>query len=146
MKFDIFLCPIDNEISGLELGGMSIRIKDKEFSTKKGQKPQLMMIFLALSDLLDGLKNLWIGQYDTFNFVGTDSSFTIMFRRKNNVLYITHDNEIVDIDFKVFIDESFNAVEKFYLKYYKEVSPDDAALCDLKNSLMNLKKKRHPDV
>jgi hypothetical protein len=140
MQFNIFLHPIDHAISGFELGGISIKINDKEFSSENKKPDQSMMIFIALSDLLNGIRYIWEGKGREFRFVGADSSFTILFRKiKNNVLYLIQEKEIAEVDFKQFKDELYFAIEHFYLSYCDKIASDDAAIYDLKNSLNNYK-------
>ncbi len=65
----------DDEVSGfdmgyLELDGNAGRISNQE---------KRCMIFIALSDLLNGVRGLLKGQRPTFNFIAADSSFRIDF-------------------------------------------------------------------
>jgi hypothetical protein len=135
------LCPIDNEISGFELGGISITIDNIEISSKNKIPDQSMMIFLALSDLLTGIKNLWNGKNKIFKFIGNDSSFTILFKvKKSNTLELTYENKSFDVDFTLFRDECLKAIDNFYLKYAAKMKTDDPVCLELKKNLINFKK------
>ena len=67
--------------SGYELGHMSFA-GEEGICTSRGRVPdQAMMICLAIVELLDGLgRFLSEGQLE-YTFVGTDSSFSVQFRR-----------------------------------------------------------------
>lgn len=137
---DIFLHPIDDEITGFELGGISIKIGNKEFSSENKKPDQSMMIFLAVSDLLNGIKSLWEGKSDKFQFVGTDSSFSILFKKKKkDILQLIHEKEVAEVEFKKFKDECYYSINRFYLTYCEKIDPNDAGLFDLKNSLNDYK-------
>jgi hypothetical protein len=140
MKFDIFLHPLGDNISGFDLGGISIQINDTEFTSANKKPAQSMMIFIALSDLLDGIRCLWEGKEKEFKFVGADSSFTILFRKdEKNILYLEAGKQIAETDFKEFRDQCYFGIERFYLSYCDKIAPDDDAIFDLKNSLSQYK-------
>jgi len=67
--------------SGYELGHMSFA-GEAGLCTSRGKVPdQAMMICLALVELLDGLRRFLVERQVEYTFVGTDSSFSVQFRR-----------------------------------------------------------------
>lgn len=67
--------------SGHELGHMSFA-GEEGICTSRGKGPdQAMMICLALVELLDGLRRFLVERQVEYMFVGTDSSFSVQFRR-----------------------------------------------------------------
>ena len=67
--------------SGYELGHMSFA-GEEGICTSRGKVPdQAMMICLATVELLDGLRRFLAEGQLEYTFVGTDSSFSVHFRR-----------------------------------------------------------------
>ena len=67
--------------SGYELGHMSFA-GEEGICTSRGKVPdQAMMIGLAIVELLDGLRRFLAERQVEYTFVGTDSSFSVQFRR-----------------------------------------------------------------
>ena len=67
--------------NGFDLGDVRLDAKDG-VATSVGHAPdQGMMIYVALTDLLDGLRRLVTTSGREFEFIGTDSSFRLVFRR-----------------------------------------------------------------
>jgi len=136
INFNFYIESIDDNLSGLEMGGMEIEIDGKKISSKNGQPSQSMMIFIALSDLLEGLVNLSKKNNKKFEFIGTDSSFKIFFeKKKKGILKIIYEEERIEVNFKDFIQNCYQAVSLFYEKKLNKIDKDDAAMYDLKNSL-----------
>ena len=67
--------------SGYELGHMSFA-GEEGICTSRGKVPdQAMMICIAIVELLDGLRRFLAKGQVEYTFVGTDSSFSVQFRR-----------------------------------------------------------------
>jgi hypothetical protein len=67
--------------NGFDLGDMRIE-GGGGVATSVGHTPdQGMMIYVAMTELLDGLRRLLTTPRREFEFIGTDSSFRLLFRR-----------------------------------------------------------------
>jgi hypothetical protein len=82
-KFEIIT---SYDMTGFSLGHVSLSGELGMCSSKGHEPPQAMMIFVAICDLLDGVRGLVDskGKVKTFNFVGADSSFSLSFRGLGN--------------------------------------------------------------
>ncbi len=54
-----------------------------------------MMIYLSVTLLLDGLTALLVGRDRTLNFIGSDTSFGIVFRRSNKGVSVSSGNKLI---------------------------------------------------
>ncbi|MFE0099465.1 hypothetical protein [Streptomyces sp. NPDC059009] len=78
-SFDVDPSELEPPSPGFALGDMEV-MGGGGRATSRGHTPdQSMMIFVALSDLLDGLRTLAVRGSGSFHFVGTDSSFRLDF-------------------------------------------------------------------
>ncbi|MFE0099527.1 hypothetical protein [Streptomyces sp. NPDC059009] len=77
--FDVDPSELEPPSPGFALGDMEV-VGSAGRVTSKGHTPdQSMMIFVALSELLDGLRALVEHRRASFRFVGSDSSFRLDF-------------------------------------------------------------------
>lgn len=77
--------------NGFDMGDVRIE-GGNGVATSVGHTPdQGMMVYIAVTDLLDGLRRLLTTRKREFDFIGTDSSFRLVFRRAKadlvNVVY-----------------------------------------------------------
>ena len=81
--FRFELVDASERVHGLDLGHITIAAPTGEISSK-GRKPdQAMMLFLSISNLLDGVSRVAsAAKGATFRFCAVDSSFEIVFARK----------------------------------------------------------------
>lgn len=68
--------------SGYGLGHMSFAGKEGICTSRDKVPEQAMMICLAIVELLDGLRRFLNEEQVEYTFVGTDSSFSVQFRRR----------------------------------------------------------------
>ena len=78
MKIDLTLLPVDSQLSGFELGDITLSHEGAELTSADHQPSQSMMIFIFLSDFLDLVleikKNI---REATYRITATDSSFSL---------------------------------------------------------------------
>lgn len=91
--FEIELTSDAGEIHGLAMGHVTIVTDDKCVSSKEANQP--MMIFVTLSELLDGMTALTSKGGGRFTLVGTDSSFALSFDCERGWLTLRHQRAIV---------------------------------------------------
>jgi hypothetical protein len=96
--------------------------------SSSGHEPdQGMMIYIALADLLFGVRGLLAGQQKRFDFVGADSSFSLTFRRGRKGLSVATETGVVARTTETEIArELLSAAEALERRELNAV-PDDAA-------------------
>ncbi len=74
--------PLELPLTGFDLGHIEISTGEKTWSSIGKQPDQAMMIFLSITDLLDGLRQFFEREtLENFEWWGTDSSFCIQFKK-----------------------------------------------------------------
>jgi hypothetical protein len=80
----------DEEIDEYSLGDIEISANGKTLSSK-GDSKNLMMVFISMFELSDGIVRLIHKKSEkSYEFVGTDSSFRLLFDYQGDSLSITH--------------------------------------------------------
>lgn len=82
IEFRFFRIPDQEPPHGFDLGHMEVIGKSGRASSWEQERDQSMMIFIAVADLLYGIQTLIKSLQSSFNFVGTDSSFSLNFAMK----------------------------------------------------------------
>jgi hypothetical protein len=83
--------------SGFELGDLTV-VGNRGEATSAGHRPdQGMMIFVSITQLLDGLRVLLDRGKGAYEFVGVDSSFTLDFTLRRDQLTIKRRRTDLDI-------------------------------------------------
>ena len=87
----------DPVLSGFDMGHISVAGSMQTITTKDKSPSQECMIFLAVSELLDGLRDFLSGQKREFHFIATDSSFQLVFEidRNSGEVSISSANSLV---------------------------------------------------
>lgn len=75
---------LDESVHEFDLGHISVETDGGVISSRNQQPDQSMMVFIAATDLLDGIVELLTGKRREFEFVGCDSSFILNFSRNKN--------------------------------------------------------------
>ena len=88
IKFEFELDTYES-LEGFELGDLTITGENANI-TSKGQSPdQSMMVFLAITDLLEGVRDLVSDDsVSEFEFVGADSSFSFLLEKNGQGIAI----------------------------------------------------------
>jgi len=131
----------DGSVHEFDMGDMIFNIGGTEFSSK-GQVPsQSMMIFIAISDLLYGLSSFLTKRQSSYEFIGTDSSFRLVFTRiKKGKICIKHASSNYDgIDEIELKNEVLKAAEGFIEQFNGNVQGSGAATCDLKSAIRDFR-------
>ncbi|MET3463999.1 hypothetical protein [Variovorax atrisoli] len=142
MKMKILFSRVDpfSEPGGFDMGNFSIESEGKKISSQ-GNSRNLMMIYIAISDLIFGVLGLQ-GARGTCNFVGADSSFSLNFRSKGNELEISHNKGSKIICDKIdFLNALCSGVDDF-LSSGNELKMSDSAYSDLHAAVEKLKQVR----
>ncbi|WP_422085990.1 hypothetical protein [Variovorax sp.] len=117
-----------SEPEGFDMGNISIELGDEKISSQ-GSSRNLMMIYIAISDLIFGVLEL-NGARGVYNFVGADSSFSVNFKSKGGWFEISQKKGVKFICSRVdFLDALYSGVEDFLasgnkLKFSDSVNSD----------------------
>ena len=134
---------LDGDLSEFELGNIEIKIENQTISSKSKTPDQSMMIFIAICDLLDGVREILSNRKKEFSFVGADSSFSIVFKQKRENAFITHNSKIFSINLISFASVLRNSVDSFLkekLPLLSENSRNSGVIEDLIISLNEFSK------
>ncbi|MGC4812128.1 hypothetical protein ACLQ29_16515 [Micromonospora sp. DT228] len=81
--------------SSFDLGDLRVVVDSADVSSAGHRPSRSMMIYLGIVQLVDGLSEVAEGNASRFLFVGPDSSFSLNFQRKNDVLTVTAGNALI---------------------------------------------------
>lgn len=133
-KIEFSLSSPAGEVHEFDLGDIEITTESKVVSSKRRSPDQSMMVFIAASDLLSGLLNLYLNRKKKeFEFIGADSSFQLVFK-KNKVgkLEIYHEREkLGEINAIELVRVAFKAANDLYIEYGEKLLGSGAAKEDL---------------
>ena len=87
LSFKFEIDSYDDEVSGYDMGHLTLNVGEQVLVSSKSEgSKHLMMLFLSLPDLLDGVRRLLNGLTPSYEFVGVDSSFVLNISRVTNKL------------------------------------------------------------
>lgn len=139
-KITFSLSPIDAELSEFELGNIDIQIDSSVITSKNKTPSQSMMIFIAIADLLDGIRTMIEQKRKEFLFVGADSSFKILFRQNKAGVSIVNEGNEYQISLPEFAKELQRESSHFFNEYASQIGLTKSAISDLSDSLNEFKK------
>ncbi len=90
IKFKFELCPEEPPLSGFEMGNLIVDMNGTIIDSKTGGGRYLMMLFLSIIELLNGLESFLGSKKKTFKFVGVDSSFIMTFEKMPKGIICIH--------------------------------------------------------
>lgn len=127
-----------DEPSSYAMGHISIVGARGAINSKITEPPRSMMIFLSIVDLLDGLRRLMSNhECNEYLFVGTDTSFTILFEKVRDEVRITAGGSVIDECPSVCLASA--VIEGLDLFLASTRQPDEPALSDLKHSIADFR-------
>jgi hypothetical protein len=130
----------ENDIHSLCLGHLTL-VGQHESITSKPR--QAMMIFISITDLLDGIHHLLIDRsVDTYNFVGADCSFQFVVSRmeENWVIKSSSGTTIAVLSSTELTNSLWTGLKNFLDKYTNRINPQEPAYQDLYDSVEEFKK------
>lgn len=133
----------DFPVSGFEMGDLEIDVNNLLFSSKAGGSRHLMMIFLSIIELLNGLNSFLCSKKRSYEFVGVDSSFILLFKKISNskLLIEQGGNSKVEVLSKELIEEVLIGSEKFWKDTKQLLNHNDPIIKDMEDAIQGLKKQ-----
>ncbi|MGH4032453.1 hypothetical protein ACQB60_26335 [Actinomycetota bacterium Odt1-20B] len=141
-SFDVDPSELEPPSPGFALGDMEV-MGGEGRATSRGHIPdQSMMISVALSDLLDGLRALAVGGSGSFHFVGTDSSFQLNFTLGKDDRITTKDGaRIIDASSATgVLEAAYRSARTFFERCRAHLPESDPGRRDLEMSLGEARK------
>lgn len=137
-----FIVDSDGSVHEFDMGEMIINIDGAEVSSKGKVPSQSMMIFVAITDLMDGLRNFFTKKKSDYEFIGTDSSFRLKFSKvKKGGIRLNHAGINYDgIDEAELKREILHAAENFVGLCGDNIQGSGAALDGLNSAINDFKK------
>ena len=139
-KIKFSLAPIDAELSEFELGNIDIQIDGSVITSKNKTPSQSMMIFIAVSDLLDGVSTMIEQKRKEYLFVGADSSFKVLFRQNKTGVSIVNEGNEYKISLPEFTKELQRESNNFFKEIISKIDTSKGAIADLSDSLNKFNK------
>jgi hypothetical protein len=126
---------IDNE----NLGHITLKENNEIISTSTSPF-QSMMIYIAISDLIDGIIELIKQKRNQFDFVGADSSFGFDIKRNknNNLTIITQESKKIITSESELVKSLWDAILDF-LPAINSLEHDDVEFKDLSYMMQKFK-------
>ena len=85
-------------ISGFDMGHMTVSSCSTTIQSRDVGPRCSMMLFLSLVELLDGLRRLLTSNLNSYEFIGADSSFALVFQKlSRGRVQISHGGETIAI-------------------------------------------------
>lgn len=140
IKFNFTVDVVDS-VHEFDMGDMIINIDGAEFSSEGKVPSQSMMIFIAITELLDGLRVFLTKKNNNFEFIGADSSFRLLFSRVNKgEIRLNHANINYDgIDEAELKKEILKAAQGFIGQFDGNIQGSGAAAGDLRSAISEFK-------
>jgi hypothetical protein len=95
ISFAFTVRPGQGDPSGFDLGDITCTGAQGSASSAGHVPDQGMMIYVAVADLVSGVHALLEGGRKRFDFVGTDSSFSLTFRKGNKSVSVAAANGVI---------------------------------------------------
>ncbi len=135
--------PVASERSGFDLGHMTF-IGEQGVCTSRGKNPdQTMMLAIAIKELLYGLETLLEGTRSEYRFVGTDSSFSVWFKKtkRGRISVRCGTTELGEAEPTSLYKSVLLGVETFFAQSGNELPVNDPVREDLLSAIQNLKRR-----
>ena len=125
------------DISGFDLGDMTLIGELGNCSSKSHIPNQSMMIFISITELLDGIRRFFLNNLKKYEFIATDSSFTVWFiKNKNNIVTISCKKKVISrLAPKKLAISIWKNVGNFIAKTAVFLPDDDSVVADLYASI-----------
>ena len=130
------------ERSGFDLGHMTFA-GEQGTCTSRGKTPdQAMMLAVAIKELLYGLEMLLRGAQSEYKFVGTDSSFSVWFKKskRGRISLRCGTTELGEAESTDLCKSILQGVETFFVQSGNELPINDPVREDLLSSIQSFKR------
>jgi len=129
----------DPDFSPFDLGNINI-VKDAiEFRSDEEDR-YAMMIFISISDFIHGLLACYRGEKKRFEFVGTDSSFSIVFSKKDGNIQLSRQKKTIECSWREALESTMSGINKIIKENKLKIDWGHAVFSDLNGAKMELEK------
>ncbi len=131
IQFAFSVRPDQGEPTGYDLGDIVCSGDKGELSSLGKSPDQGMMIYLTVPQLMSELLNFIESEARILHFIGTDTSFRLIFRRKKAKISIgNNDGIICEAGPRELAEALLLAAESFMRQHVAQLPQDDIALYD----------------
>ncbi len=136
-----FTVDADGSVHEFDMGDMDIHINDEIITSRNKVPSQSMMIFIAVSELLEAIYNVTSMGKKQVEFIGTDSSFRLCFSRsKNGNISLSYADRVFNgIDELELKNAVLSSATDLMEKYENKIQGNGAAIGDLSYTIAKLK-------
>jgi len=136
MKIDLTLLPVDSQLSGFELGDITLSHEGAELTSADHQPSQSMMIFIFLSDFLDLVLEIKKNSREaTYRITATDSSFSLSLKKIGKEISIENQNVKIVLPLEHFAQTLYSSIRDWLNPLKSRIDPTDSAMADLLDTL-----------
>lgn len=130
----------DGELSGFDLGDITVSGPHGVHSSSGKTPDQSVMIYIALAHLITGVCELVDGTRRAFEFVGTDSSYSLIFAKKKGAMVVrARTAAIAEAPASDVLRALSEGVQRFLSNPRNQLLPSDSVYEDLQAALVMLK-------
>ncbi|CDG36526.1 hypothetical protein CTHBC1_1919 [Acetivibrio thermocellus BC1] len=129
-------------ISGFALGHIDVIFGEKTISSRNKIPDQSMMLFVTVTDLLDGYRKFYLSsKIEEYTCIGADSSFSISFKKANgnNISVEVGGEFLCEVNKNLLAKSIFEASSNFINRYINKLSKDDPVVEDLITSFSHFR-------
>jgi hypothetical protein len=136
-SFELAAEPDTGTQSSYAMGYMSVLGPQGGVDSRTIEPAKQMMIFLSIVDLLDGLRRLIATpDWDTYQLIGTDSSFSVLFEKIEKDVRVSANGSIIS---QCPAGQVASAVLRGVDLFLASAQPDEPAFSDLTQARADFK-------
>jgi hypothetical protein len=136
MVLEITLLLIDEDVTGFELGDISITDSESTISSANRNPSQSMMIFIFLSELLTVLMEMQTNRSKGRRVaISPNSSFFLNLEKKGANIIIGNGGVVIVLPCDEFLRLLYSEIQSLITNWQSRIKFDDSALRDLRKSM-----------
>jgi hypothetical protein len=140
MEIKITLLPIDDQLSGFELGDFSLSHNGVTITSAGRTPSQSMIIFIFMSDFLEMLGAVTKSESESAHkIIAADSSFSLTLTRSGQNLVVEEKNATIVLPLQDFLKTIYLYIYEWLEPLKIRIDTNDPALADLISALNKLK-------
>jgi len=138
LEMDFYIINEEEAVTGYELG--SVEIKSYQCTYTLNNSRKYFMIFLTITDLLDGIYSFYKSIEKRKRIICADSSFYFEFvkNRDETIAFYAMDTYMGDFESGYFINKLYSSCKYFYKKYEEKLQLGNPVKKDLEYTIKKM--------
>lgn len=128
----------DPDFSPFDLGNIDIAKNTTRFSSDEEGR-HAMMLFVSISDFIHGLLSCYKGK-KRVEFVGADSSFSIIFLKKDKGIQLIRKKETIECSWREIFESTISGINNAIKINESKIDWNHAVFSDLNDAKIELEK------